>query len=131
MSTHAKSTLASGSDDATPAPAGAEHTSHQRGVYWVAPDGQRHPVHLYQGGDYALEDIAEYFGLGEATAGAPDTEGDDTSALRLQERELQELKVVADSQSFDFEPPFIEMCLEIYRFCQSRSSTVHVLVANF
>jgi len=131
MSTHAKSASTSDTDRKIPARAGTKRASHQRGVYWIAPDGQRHAVHVYQGGDYALEDIAEYFGLGEATAGAPHTEGDQTSALRLNERELQELKVAADSQSFDFEPPFIEMCLEIYRFCQSRSGAVHVLVADF
>jgi len=103
----------------------------ERGVYWIAPDGQRHRVHIYQGGDYALEDIAEYFALGEVSAGAPDTSGEDTSALRLREPELRELKVLADSQSFDFEAPFIEMCLEIYRFCLERPAEVQRFVADF
>jgi len=107
----------------------------ERGVYWVGAGGERQCVHLYQGGDYTLEDIDEFFGLGEIVPSgslAPlDAPKDITSALRLSAAELRELKTFADSQSFDFDPPFIEMCLEMYRFCVERPKDTHLFVADF
>lgn len=107
----------------------------ERGVYWVGAGGDHQRVHRYQGGDYSLEDIGEFFGLGEivpyGSLEPPDTPKDIVSALRLSAGELRELKTLADSQSFDFEPPFIEMCLEMYRFCVERPTDTYLFVADF
>ncbi len=83
------------------------------GVY--ASDGRgEHLVHLYQGGFYALADIHENFRLG--TVEEPGEEGE--SSLVLDRSDLRQLKSAADGYSFDFEEPFIEMCLEMVRFAQ-------------
>ncbi|HKK04321.1 MAG TPA: hypothetical protein VKA50_00555 [Gammaproteobacteria bacterium] len=120
-----------------PSPNGhnVEDKAAERGVYWVGAGGVCQRVHLYQGGDYALEDIGEFFSLGQAVPPSSltplDMADEITSALHLSAAELRELKVFADSQSFDFEPPFIEMCLEMYRFCIDRPEDKHLFVADF
>ena len=86
------------------------------GVYGIDPEGNSQPIHLYQEGDYALEDIVEYFQIGRLE---PDARSGAT-VLVLTGREMRELKVMADAYSFDYEAGFIEMCLELYRF-----STAH------
>lgn len=86
------------------------------GVYGIGADGRSQRIHLYQDGDYALEDIVEYFGLGRLE---PEERAQEV-AIVLTAREMRELKVMADAYSFDYEEGFIEMCLELHRF-----STAH------
>jgi hypothetical protein len=81
------------------------------GVYLLEPDGALTPVHAYQGGEYGPEEITGHFGLGHAAR--PGEPGQ--IVIELTARELRELKVNADAYSFDFEAPFIEMCLEMVR----------------
>lgn len=101
------------------------------GVYWLGDDGEVYLVHRYQGGDYALADITAYFGLGEAARLTSPALAEVTEGLHLRSAELRELKVTADAQSFDFEPAFIEMCLEMYRFAFKRPESAHLFVSNF
>ncbi len=84
-------------------------------------------VHGYQGGVYRLRDIADFFRLGEVAC--KDDIG--TTRLVLTDAETRELKVMADAYSFDHDPAFIEMCLELHRFAQRRPRERHVFVADF
>lgn len=86
------------------------------GVYGLDADGRKQRIHLYQDGDYALEDVIEYFGLGRLESEAEAQQ----VAIVLTVKEMRELKVMADAYSFDYEEGFIEMCLELHRF-----STAH------
>ena len=82
------------------------------GVYALDAQGREALVHLYQGGDYGLADIVEFFQLGRLHE--PDRE--DETVLVLTAKEIPTLKTMADVYSFDYEEPFIEMCLEMQRF---------------
>lgn len=82
------------------------------GVYHVGADGNLTLVHLYQGGDYGLDDVVEYFQLGHLEP----PEHEDRIVVVLTAKEMRELKVMADAYSFDYEEGFIEMCLEMQRF---------------
>ncbi len=85
------------------------------GVYALDARGRETLVHLYQGGDYGLADIVEFFQLGRLQEA--DREGE--TVLVLMAKELRTLKTMADAYSFDYEEPFIEMCLEIKRFADA------------
>lgn len=82
------------------------------GVYALDAHGRETLVHLYQGGDYELGDIVEFFQLGRLE----EADGEDETVLVLTAKELRTLKTMADAYSFDYEEPFIEMCLEMQRF---------------
>ncbi len=82
------------------------------GVYARGGDGKQRLVHLYQGGDYRLADIVEFFQLGKHEEAG----GADEAVLVLTGKELQTLKTMADTFSFDYEEEFIELCLEMTRF---------------
>ncbi len=97
------------------------------GVYATHANGDDRLVHRYQGGDYGLEEVAEYFQLGEIEA----TESEDETILLLTKKELRELKMMADAHSFDYEEGFIEMCLEMQRFAAIRSDEKFRFRANF
>ncbi len=85
------------------------------GVYALDARGRETLVHLYQGGDYGLADIVEFFQLGRPQEA--DREGE--TVLVLTAKELRTLKTMADAYSFDYEEPFIEMCLEMKRFADA------------
>lgn len=82
------------------------------GVYALDGRGRETLVHLYQGGDYELADIVEFFQLGRLE----EADGEDETVLVLTAKELRTLKTMADAYSFDYQEPFIEMCLEMRRF---------------
>ncbi len=105
----------------------APHQDRAPGVYARGADGRDRLVHLYQGGDYDLGDIAEIFRLG--TPG--DGENEDDTALVLNRKDLRTLKTMADAYSFDYEEPFIEMCLEIHRFALEVPGETVRFTANF
>ena len=88
------------------------------GVYALDAQGREVLVHLYQGGDYELADIVEFFQLGRLQE--VDREGE--TVLVLTAGELRTLKTMADAYSFDYEEPFIEMCLEMKRFADVAES---------
>ncbi len=79
------------------------------GVYAVTEDGQIRFVAPYEGGDYRLSDIFEFFELGELL------EEDGAPGIELDRKELRQLKAMADAYSFDHPEEFIELCLEIHR----------------
>ena len=62
-------------------------------------DGKQRLVYLYQRGDYRLADIVEFFQLGKLV----ETGGADEAVLVLTGKELQTLKTMADTFSFDYE----------------------------
>lgn len=93
------------------------------GVYAATPQGAVEQVHLYQGGEYALTDIPMMFELGTQAAGE--------ERLVLDRSELRQLKVMADAQSFDHPPEFIEMCLEVHRFALTVPGETVTFVATF
>ncbi|RDD61350.1 hypothetical protein [Ferruginivarius sediminum] len=83
------------------------------GVYARDPDGRWRLIHSDRGGDYHLHDIREAFAIG--TAGQDE---DGTPMLSLDQRDLRQLKALADAQSFDHDPDLIALCGDIYRFAQ-------------
>lgn len=85
------------------------------GVYVLDAQGGETLVHLYQGGDYELADIVEFFQLGRL----PEADREGETVLVLTATELRSLKTMADAYSFDYEEPFIEMCLEMKRFADA------------
>ncbi len=105
----------------------APHQDRAPGVYARGADGSEQLVHLYQGGLYDLGDIAEIFRLG--TPG--DGENEDDTALVLNRKDLRTLKTMADAYSFDYEEPFIEMCLEMHRFALEVPGETVRFTANF
>ncbi len=97
------------------------------GVYARGPDGRERLVHLYQGGLYDLGDIAEIFRLGTPE----DSEIEGETVLVLNRKDLRTLKTMADAYSFDYEEPFIEMCLEMHRFALEVPGETMRFTANF
>ena len=81
------------------------------GVYALDAQGREALVHLYQGGDYQLADIVEFFQLGRLQ----EADREDETVLVLTAKEIRTLKTMADAYSFDYEESFIEMCLEMRR----------------
>ena len=75
------------------------------GIYARGADGKQRLVCLYQKDDYRLADIVEFFQLGKLEEAG----GADEAVLVLTGRELQTLKTMADTFSFDYEKEFIEM----------------------
>ncbi len=97
------------------------------GVYARGADGREGLVHLYQGGLYDLGDIAEIFRLGTPE----DSENEGETVLILNRKDLRTLKTTADAYSFDYEEPFIEMCLEMHRFALEVPGETVRFTANF
>ena len=60
-------------------------------------------VHEYQDGEYALADVNEHFQLGNLESGKH-------TQLTLTRHELQQLKLMMDAYSFDYDEGFIAMC---------------------
>ena len=106
---------------------GQDKIDYEPGVYSINSEGQLQRMHLYQDGDYGLEDIVEYFGLGRI---AP-AERSNWVTLAMTGKELRELKVMADAYSFDYAEEFIEMCLEMHRFSTTHSASEIEFEANF
>jgi len=96
-------------------------------VYCSDADGKTTLVHAYDGGDYGLADIVEFFQLGTLIpAGESNVE-----IVELAAGELHKLKVMADAYSFDYESGYIDMCLEMHRFGLSQSAERCRFTANF
>lgn len=95
------------------------------GVYSNDAEGRLKLVHRYQGGDYELREIVDFFNLGtiEST--------DDESVIVLTSKELNELRILASAHSFDYEEAFIEMCMEMQRFAVSTPTDHYRFIANF
>ena len=98
------------------------------GVYARGGDGKQRLVYLYQGrGDYRLADIVEFFQLGKLEEAG----GADEAVLVLTGRELQTLKTMADTFSFDYEEEFTEMCLEMTRLAAGLAAAPDALEIRF
>ena len=101
--------------------------SYEPGVYTEDAQGRLQLVHAYQDGDYGLEDIVEMLGLGRMTEGKQPN----WVAVTLTEKEMRELKVMADAYSFDYDQEFIEMCLVLHRFSTTHPDREFIFSANF
>ena len=77
--------------------------------------------------DYRLADIVEFFQLGKLEEAG----GADEAVLVLTGRELQTLKTMADTFSFDYEEEFIEMCLEVTRLATGLVAAPDALEIRF
>ena len=101
------------------------------GVYFADDTGTAQLVHEYQGGEYSLDDIVLNFQLGELV----ESGGEGETVLLLTRDDLRTLKWMAAAYSFDYEAPFIEMCLEMKRFADQfgsgPASTEMRFTANF
>jgi hypothetical protein len=97
------------------------------GVFAKDREGGDRLVHLYQGGEYALMDVVELLEVGRAVEAG----GKGESAIELDRKELRFLQARADSMSFDFLEPFIEMCQEICRFAAAQPGERIRFTANF
>ena len=78
-------------------------------------------------GSYQLADIVEHFQLGRLEEAG----GENEAVLVLTGKELQSLKSMADSFSFDYEEEFIEMCLELTRFAAGLAAAPDALEIRF
>ncbi len=97
------------------------------GVYSNDADGRLKLVHRYQGGDYQLQEIVDFFNLGIVESADNDSE----SIIVLTSKELNELRILASAHSFDYEEAFIEMCMEMQRFAVSTPTDRYRFIANF
>lgn len=97
------------------------------GVFAKGRDGGDRRVHLYQGGEYVLMDVVELLEVGRAVEAG----GQGESAIELDRKQLRFLQARADSMSFDFLEPFIEMCQEICRFAATVPGERVRFTANF
>jgi hypothetical protein len=97
------------------------------GIYCTNTKGDWSLVHRYGEGDYGLEDIPAQFQLGKLAA----WEEEAVTILELSSEQLRKLKVLADARSFDYEPGFIEMCLDMYRFGSNGSQPQFRFLGNF
>ena len=95
-------------------------------VWTQGPSGERLVVHRYQGGDYGLMDIAEFFALGEGGLDEAEQE-----ILDIGKAELDKLKAQADAYSFDFDEGLIALCLDLHRFAQARPQARYRFIADF
>ena len=106
---------------------GSDNILSTPGVYIEDGDGRLKLVHRYQGGDYEMEEIVEFFDLGTVES----TEDDGESIIVLTGKELNDLRILASAHSFDYEEAFIEMCTEMQRFAASIPSDRYRFIANF
>jgi len=95
------------------------------GVFARDKDGRERLIHEYFGGDYGLEDIHELLGLG-----ALDDAGADVR-LHLSAAEIARMKLEMDASGFDYEPDFVQMCLDIHRFVTTNTLDGVSLKATF
>jgi hypothetical protein len=95
------------------------------GVFARNKDGREELVHEYIGGDYGLEDIRELLGIGALD------DREDTVRLHLSAPEIARLKLEMDARGFDYEPDFVQMCLDIHGFVTRNSLDNITLSANF
>ncbi len=103
------------------------NTALDPGVYARDGDGEQRLVHLYQAGDYQLAEIVEFFQLGKLEESGAANE----AVLVMTGKELQTLKTMADTFSFDHEEEFIEMCLEMTRFAAGLTAAPDPLEIRF
>ena len=97
------------------------------GVYARDGDSKIWLVYLYQRGDYRIADIGEFFQLGKLE----ETGGADEAVLVLTGKELQTLKTMADTFSFNYEEEFIKMCLEMTRLAAGLAAAPDALEIRF
>jgi hypothetical protein len=95
------------------------------GVFARDKDGREVLVHEYIGGDYGLDDIRELLGLGALD------DREDSVRLHLTGREIARLKLEMDASGFDYEPDFVQMCLDIHGFVTRNTLDNVTLSANF
>ena len=81
------------------------------GVYARGRDGRERLVHEYIGGDYALEEIPEFFGIGRF-----EEKGGNQSDLVFTRSEAEQLKREIDARGFDFDEDFTQLCRDLYSF---------------
>lgn len=80
------------------------------GVYVLDDDDGATMVHSYEDGDYTLADVSELFNIGSFEV----TGDGENPVLVMYSAELRDLKAAADAYSFDYEPEFIQMCLDMF-----------------
>ncbi|WP_366553984.1 hypothetical protein [Aquibaculum sediminis] len=83
----------------------------QAGVYALLPDGSQALVHAWIGEDYELADLPEFLDAGR-------WEGE---VLLLTAREVQNLKLRAEAESFDHEEGLIALCRDLDAFRRART----------
>jgi len=105
--------------------ADAGGTAERPGVYLLAAHGARRRVHEWvddgEGPAYGLEDVVRCFGLGRIEERGAHR---DEVVLALAAGEVRELKVMADAYGFDYQPGFVEMCVEMSRAAVDAEQTV-------
>ena len=79
------------------------------GVYVTDGQGGFTLVHACLGGDYEMQDILEYFELGELV------EAGEGCGLELDRKELKQLKEMAAEYEDDHPEEFITMCRDMLR----------------
>lgn len=82
-------------------------------------------MHVYRGGDYALDDVTREFQLGNSEREQGYT------VLQMDMGELRRLNACADAYSFDFDEEFIEMCKALYQYAIDLGAARCRFIANF
>lgn len=81
------------------------------GVYALLPDGSQSLVHAWIGDDYELADLPEFLDAGRW----------ESEVLLLTAREVQNLKLRAEAESFDHEEGLIALCRDLDAFRKARN----------
>lgn len=95
------------------------------GVYRFNPDGTLDLIHPFDGGEYSLTDVLEYFELGELI------DGGDTPGLELDRKELVQLARMAKEYQRDHPAEFIRMCLDMVKASRDLDGGAVRYFANF
>ena len=95
------------------------------GVYVCDGQGGFTLVHAFAGGDYEMQDILEYFELGELV------EAGEGCGLELDRKELKQLKDMAAEYEDDHPEEFIAMCRDMLRAAVDLGHPVMRYYSNF
>ncbi len=95
------------------------------GVYRFNPDGTLDLIHPFDGGDYSLADILEFFELGELI------DGGEFEGIELDRKELSQLAKMAAEYRHDHPTEFIRMCADMIKAAKDLDGGAVRFFANF
>lgn len=100
-------------------------TGYAPGVYLVGPDGRPQRVHAYDGGDFHLADIVEFFELGELL------EEDGAPGIELDDKEIRQLVQAVREFGSDHPEEFIACCMAIVQAAGASGDAPYCFYENF
>lgn len=100
-------------------------TEYEAGVYLIDPEGEFELVHPYEGSDFRLADIVEFFELGELL------EEDGAPGLELDDKEVRALKKAAQEFEGDHPEEFIACCRAMVKSALAHGEPPYCFYSNF